>query len=183
MKKIFLLSILIIGTILNAQELISKEKIEYVITEGQGFGSIMIDTSTLNNIQTILGKGKIVSTTYKYGDVKPNGKKKHTVKTLEYQALGLIFQFQDEKINNSTLKSITFKVGKPWKTSNGLIICKSTRKDVYNLYGNPNHEHYCVGFLPFASHGIAFLFNCVTEKQDSMDDTIKEIMITPKQKD
>ena len=171
--------IIIIGT-LFLFAFSSKTNIDWTIVPGSGFDSIQIGHSTISDIQKILGEGNVKSTTWYYDCVRPNGKKKHKVKTLEYDSLGLTFNFEDEKIKNSKLKSIKFKPKRNWQTSNNLTINKSTRKDVYDALGNPNYEHNCVGFLTFENEGISFLFKCNEKFKDNINDTIIEILVEPK---
>ena len=121
------------------------------INDGKGVNGIVFDSSSMEDIQKVFGKGTIVKTptdpssSYDYVRLNYYGgyfKNGH----------GLEFLFVGEDGKKPTLKEISIGDSMKAKTSGGIILNKSTTADVIAKYGAPAFKD----FYGYNMVGIAF---------------------------
>lgn len=115
-------------TLILSTSLIQPDSDKYLIKNG-ALGNIKVKEAKLNDIIKEFGNGKKVKETYKHSCL---GKQKRQY--YFYKELGIKFIFLDDNFEGA-VQEIELLENCKFKTAEGIQINKSTRKDIYKIYG------------------------------------------------
>ncbi|MBI3502893.1 MAG: hypothetical protein HY063_13970 [Bacteroidetes bacterium] len=151
-----------------------------LIKPGEGAGNIKLNESTLKDLIKEFGKGK----KRKFKDFKLCcDYATYVYHYYDYENLGVKFYFTSSyKHSSRTLWRITLYGNCKFQTAEGIQVNKSTRKDIYKIYGPPK-EGYGYNDVLYKDKGIAFFIQYNKDKRfanymtPADTDTLKEIYI------
>jgi len=133
-----ILIFLLLGTNLKNE----KAEPNLIIDLNEGIGQIKIGKVTKSDVEKILGKGKVKKYTISFCS-KGTG----TFKKVVYKKLGIEmfydYDYPKKLKKNDTLVGIEFLSFCKLKTEDGIGI-GSTRADIEQIYGEPNHEKFVI---------------------------------------
>lgn len=158
-------AILLIISALTLGSFVSQQTL--TIRPGISVGQFYLDSTTLGEVKSILGKGKIQKLKW----IAPDCGMMYPYYKLIYENRGISFVFYKNDVNKTDrFKNIELFKNSIAETEKQISIGRSIKLDVINKYGLPTNKEFDK-LLRYENLGISFLFeNSKYEQTDTLTD-------------
>ena len=146
-----------------------------LIVPGRSAGLYYINQTSLKNIKSELGKGKIT----KFQEVNPHCGMTYPYYKIAYPDKGISFTFYTQEVkNNDKFGTIELTKNFDAQTEKGIAIGYSQRIDIFKAYGQPQTNENDI-YLEYENLGISFEF--ANSKNLSTDTLTRIYIYTPQE--